>query len=281
MPIAFVAAASIRENAIRVEFSLLVNYTGLLDPNDVSKVEGHWSVAEDAATTGMNGEAARPVSIVRAALATAEDGVEEADFGRFVNLYLDRPLTPYPAVYAVSWSGIYELGTVINPSAGSSNVFGVYRMLSAPTIEAPRQSKDFANPQTAGAARASLPRPSAAFSLGTFGIDDTGDYAHDEGNESLKKRVIRRLVTRKNAFAHLPGYGVGVPDAVKKLATQETLSSLKVDAELQIAEEPDVAQVRVVIVISSTTPNLVRFRVVIRPKIGPVVAFEVPFDAAA
>ncbi len=281
MTITFVAAASIRENVIRVEFDVSVNFTGLLDANDVSKILDRWGITEDGTTTGMDGEAARPVKIVRVELATEDDGVEEADFGRFVNLYLDRPLTPFPAVYEVSWTDIYELDVDVDPSSGTSNVYGVYRILDTPTIEVPRRSKDFANPQTMSGARASLPRPTDPFSLGTFGVDDTGDYAHDEGNESLRKRVTRRLMTRKGAFAHLPGYGVGIPDKVKRLGTAEVLTQLKVDAELQIAEEPDVSQVRVVIITSASTPNLVRFRVAIRPKVGPAVAFDVPFDTAA
>ncbi len=279
MAIAFVDAVAIRENVVRVEFSEVVSLTGLLETTDASRPE-LWDVAADTSTTGMSGDAARPVTVVLVEYSGEEDGVEEEDEGRFVNLILDRPMTPYPADYVVSWEGIYaeDLATFDD---GEATISGVYRFIDAPTIEVPRRSRDFANPQTLAAAREALAVPEDPYALGTFGLDASGDYAHDEGNESLKKRVIRRLLTRKGAFAHLPNYGVGVPDETKRLGTAETLSRLKVDAESQIAEEPDVEKVRVVIVTSASQPDLVRFRVAIKPKGGPAIAFDVPFDRAA
>ena len=276
--ISFIDVVAIRENVLRLEFDQAVYFSELLDAGDASVPE-LWTVTAAAGSAGMDGETTRPVRVIKVELAGEEDGVEPADFGRFVNLILDRPMTPFPAVYDVAWTNVYA-ADLESFSAGTSDVYSVYRLLEVPQVQTALPSRDLANPQTLGMAAASLPRSSTA-SLGTFGTDDTGDYAFDEGNVNLKKRAIRRLVTRKGAFAHLPNYGVGVPDEAKRLAQATVLSRLKNDAEAQIGEEPDVQAVKVAIVISSTVPGLVRFRVAIRPKAGPPIAFEVPFDMAA
>jgi hypothetical protein len=198
-------------------------------------------------------------------LAGAADGVADADVGRYVNLLLDRPMTPFPAVYGVGWTAVWA-ADLLTSSTGSSSIFGVYRTLSTPTIETPRRSRDFAS-------------PTDVYELGAFGVDATGDYSFDEGLACLKKRVIRRLMTRKGAFLHLPNYGVGIPYRLKQLATAELLSQLRGEAEQQIGEEPDVLQCRVTISASPDAPGLFRFRVAVKTRIGTAVAFEVPFDA--
>ena len=277
--IQFVDVVAIRENALRLEFDQAVNLTGLLAFDDASRPD-LWNVTASPMSIGLSGDPARPVRIVRVELAGEDDGVADVDYGRFVNLILDRPMTAFPAVYTVTWTDIYAKD-LASSSSGSSDVYAVYRLLEQPQIQVPKPSRDFANPQTTAAAIESLPDPNASFVLGTFGVDDTGDYAQDEGTVNLKKRIIRRLITRKGAFAHLPNYGVGIPDQAKKLAQAIVISKLKADAEVQIAQEPDVLQSRVIVVINSSTPNIVRFRVAVKNKVGKPIAFEVPFDIAA
>lgn len=277
--IQFIDLVAIRENAIRVEFDQAVYLTGLLSAEDASRPD-LWTVTASSLSRGLSGDVARPVRIVRVELAGEEDGVAVVDYGRFVNLILDRPMTPFPAVYSVTWVDIFAKD-LLSSSSGEQDVYAVYRLLEQPQIQVAKPSRDFANPQTTSAAIGSLPRSNLLSILGSFGVDDTGDYAMDEGITNLKKRIIRRLMTRKGAFAHLPNYGVGVPDAAKKLGKAITISALKTDAEAQIAQEPDVLQTRVSVVINSDTPNLVRFRVAVKPKVGKPVAFEVPFEMAA
>lgn len=274
--ITFVDVVAIRENAIRVEFDQAVNFTQLLGSDDASRPD-LWTVTEFANSTGLSGDHARPVRIVRVELAGDEDGVADADYGRFVNLVLDRPMTAFPSVYSITWTDIFA-ADLDSSTSGGADCYGVYRLLEQPQIQTAKPSRDFANPQTTLAATTSLPRPNAPSALGSFGVDDTGDYALDEGIVNLKKRIIRRLMTRKGAFAHLPNYGVGIPDAAKKLGQAVVLASLKADAEVQIAQEPDVLQSKIVILIRSDTPHLCRFRVAVKPKVGRPIAFEVPFE---
>lgn len=272
--ISFVDALPIRENVVRVEFATKVYLSGLRETTDASIVD-KWAVTADTAALDSIGDPSRSVAVVAAVIAT--ENVAEVDVGRFVELVLDRPMSSFPAQYTVFWSGIYaaDLATV---DSGSAKIYAVYRALQAPTAIAAKPSRDFANPQLADAAREELRGSIAASSMGTFGVGVDGDYAYDEGLASLRKRVIRRLVTKKGSFAHLPNYGVGVPQEAKRLGTTAVLSRLAADAESQLAAEPDVAAVKVVTEMPSGSPGLVFFRVFVRQRSGNPVRIDVPFQ---
>jgi hypothetical protein len=271
----FLDAQPIRENVIRVEFDDVVFLSGLLEDEDASRIE-KWAVTADPSTTGLTGDAAREVTVVRVELAGEEDGVEASDYGRFVNLVLDRPMTPFPAEYSVQWSGIFS-NDLSSSSEGAGHLFSTYRQVAPPSLDQPIPSKDFANPQTLSQARDSVPNATSS-QLGAFGFADDGDYALDQGIQSYRKRILRRLITKKNAFAHLPGYGVGVPDYAKSLQRPAVLSTLRADAESQIMEEPETAKCRVAIVQVPSRPGLVRLKVAARTKDGTTVAMDVPFE---
>lgn len=277
--IAFVDAVPIRENVVRVEFSSAVFLTGLLEEADASRTD-KWQMLAVADSVGAAGDAARAVRVARVELSTEADDVEEVDLGRFVNVVLDRPMTPFPAQYDLLWDAVFSAG-LSDSTTGEARLYSTYRMLAPPQVEAGRPPRDFSNPQVLEQARAALKDPADPYALGTYGVGDDGDYAFDEGTSSLKKRVIRRLVTRKGAFAHLPNYGVGIPDEAKRLGVAAVLSRLAGEAEAQIREEPDVAQVKVTYFLDPKLPGLVFFRVLVRPRLGNVVRFDVPFQQAA
>jgi hypothetical protein len=79
--------------------------------------------------------------------------------------------------------------------------------------------------------------------LGAFTVDDSGDVAPHGGSEGLRKRVVRRLVTPKGAFAFLPTYGVGL--RLKNPASSRELVQFQADVVQQLSEEPEVATVNV------------------------------------
>jgi hypothetical protein len=269
-------AYAYRENVIQVAFSSAVSIDGFLGTTDAS-VPARWLIVEDASTVGIDGDPARHVNVVSVTLATTDDGVAPDDVGRYLNLALDRPMSPWPSSYTVRWTGLYD-ATGLPLIDGSAVTQGTYRVIEKPTVTQPRPSRDFANPQTTAAAQEQVQNPTGPFALGSFGISDDGDYAYDEGVQNLKKRVLRRLFTRKNAFAHLAGYGVSIPDRVKQLGSANTLASIRTDAESQIAQEPDVDKVKVMPVVDSDAPSILRLRIAIRPTTGAPIAFEVPFD---
>lgn len=74
---------------------------------------------------------------------------------------------------------------------------------------------------------------------GAFRFEPSGDIGVHAGNESLKKRVYRRILTDPGGFAHLPRYGAGL--RVKAAMRNGTLQELANNLAEQIRREPDVA----------------------------------------
>ena len=77
---------------------------------------------------------------------------------------------------------------------------------------------------------------------GGVNVDRSGDWAPDNGDlTGTRKRCLRRVLTAKNSFVHLQGYGLDYD--IKQPATNNKLASLRTDAQGQLAQEPDVASV--------------------------------------
>jgi phage baseplate assembly protein W len=115
-----------------------------------------------------------------------------------------------------------------------------------------------------------------AFSVGTFEVDETGDYSSDVGLANLKKRINRRLITSKGGFVHLPDYGVGVFEHMKRLSMAATRQNLADEARRQIKQEPDVAAVSVVVAVDPKVPGLVIFQVAVKTVDGVGAKMEFP-----
>jgi hypothetical protein len=272
---ALVAVTAHRENVFRVEFSSPVYFSTYLDPPDAS-LESHWAIAPVAGTVGMNGQAARPLGVAAVRLPLEQDGVPIADVGRFVDVVSDRPMTPDPAIYELSVIDVYSLD-LSEVVSGSAFVPAVYRLIQPPTLDALSPSRDVAYVAPSAASTGTV---SDALVLGTYGVDSTGDVALDEGDADLRKRAVRRLITRKSSFAHLPGYGVGLTSFGKQLGRAATVAQIVADAESQLLEEPDVAKAKCSLKKDPQKPNLWRFRAQIQPRGRPrVVTIEVPVVA--
>lgn len=271
-----IAAIAYRENVVRLAFSRPVYFSSIYDEFDASDPH-KYSMAAQTDTVGMDGTTARPVRVATVKLPDENDGIAPAALGRFVDVYLDRPMTPWPALYTITVTDLlsYDMVDVI-PSA-QIDLDAVYRELAVPQVDTAHASRDLANPQTLTAARGTAESPDNPQLLGTLRVDASGDYAFDEGIVNLKKRVLRRLYTRKGAFLHLPNYGVGIPSYGKKLASPVFVQSLAADAQAQISSEPDVAKCLVKPIINPNTPGLVRFQVIVQPKTGKPAKFDVPF----
>lgn len=271
-------ALAIKENVIRLTFSQPIYFSTILDPPDGSIVT-KYVTGVVAGTVGRDGEPVHPVNVIAVALATVQGGIDQADYGRIVDVTLDRPMSPYPARYTITVSGIFSEDLVFELGATTFGFYANFKQLQPPQIDTPRPSRDMANPQTDSGLTDTIPNPNAG-QLGTFPVDASGDYAFDEGIENFKKRVFRRLVTSPGKFAHLPGYGVGVPDYGKRLAVSAIITSLASQAETQIQLEPETAKVRVLPVVDPNVPGLVRFRVLVQMRSGSGQRFDVPFDTA-
>lgn len=79
--------------------------------------------------------------------------------------------------------------------------------------------------------------------LGTYEITDDGDIAQDGGERSLRKRILRRIITVGGEFFHLPNYGSDLE--IKRLLKPDLLLRIQTKLEAQILREPEVSAVTV------------------------------------
>lgn len=280
-PLTIIAVAPISENRVRVTYSRAIYFSEIGDPQDGADIT-KYAVTPVAGTTGLDGAGVRAVRVISVVLSPMSDvGVL---FGACVDLVLDRAMSPHPTQYTASSEGVWSANLdAVDPS--SAPFFGVHMEIAQPSTDEPRRTRDFAYPPLATANdNAGLVTSSAnapASPVGTYRTNGRGDYAYDEGIVGLKKRIFRRLVTRPGGFAHLGlTYGVGVPQKLKKLATPMAVQQLISEAEKQIAQEPDVAKVRVTATIDAAH-NLVRFTILVRMVSGQALSVPAAFPMAA
>jgi hypothetical protein len=261
-PLSLQGAVASVENVVRLYFSEPVYFSGLLDALDAS-LPSLYAVAPAAdSPPGLDGSAAQSVSVLYAAVGEDPNSID---------LFLDRPLSPYPCEYVATVDGVADVATLTPIGPVSVAFVGVYRVVEAVQPDALYPSRDFANPQTAS------DQATSSTLLGTFPVDDSGDYGVDQGLVSYKKRILRRLLTRKNGFAFLPGYGVGVPSYGKRLARASVRSVIASDAESQIAQEPETASVAVQVLQSPVDPGLFYVVVAAKTRSGGSIKFAAPF----
>jgi hypothetical protein len=251
------AAVATAENVVRLFFSALPSWTGLLDPHDASSAS-HYSVAPVSGSTGGDGLPAAQATPIFATVGEDPNSID---------VFLDRPMSPYPAEYSISVTGLVQAGTLttLSPDPSTTLFFGVYRALAPPSTTAAAPSADFANPVTVGTLGAGAPvvpvsLAAAQTLLGTYVAGSNGDYASDQGLASYKKRVLRRGLTIPGAFAHLPTtYGVGIPAYGKKLASPSLRGRLAAEWQAQIYQEPETLSATVTAVMDPANPGLCYF----------------------
>lgn len=226
------SAEAIRENLVRLTFSTAIKFDLTGGPRDGARPSAY-SVTPVAGTVGLDGEAARAVLVGRVDAAGAG--------GAAVDLWLDRPLTHYPALYVASASGVYGATGVPVEAPASAVLYGV--RAHAPSKADPMLQvvgRDLANPQTGS--DLVVARAAAGVALGGFPVDVTGDYAFDGGTASYVKRCVRRLLADPGAYAHLgPEYGAGLRRRVKRLASRADRADLERVAAEQVRREPETA----------------------------------------
>lgn len=258
-----VSALAIRENCVRIIFNHPVLYTDVrgridaADPKNYAFDPVPTTIGDD----GLPPRAVFPVLVELSAVPGAN--------GRAIDVWLDRRMSPYPALYEARC-----VRTVAANCAALGNATALFPGATwAPPTPASEAvtATDIANPGFE-----TEPIPGMSQILGVYPVTAEGDYATDKGIASYKKRIVRRLTTRRGAFAHLPSYGVGVLDEIKKLARQSTRQKLAADAEAQIREEPETIAVEVEITENAQNPGLFIFRVRARTRAFGPVALDIP-----
>ncbi len=261
--IQLLSAQATRENQVQLTFSeapYLSNYLDLGDSSDPSK----FVITPVSGGVGLDGQAVQCVSAMQ---------VVAGDLSTQVRVWMDRAMSHYPCQYTVTVANIVGVSGDVLDSTHASTTFYATRWLFVPPSTKAHLQRDIANPQ---AFSGIVGTQALSANLGTYVVDSSADYSFDEGLNSLKKRIYRRLVTKFNGFAHLPGYGIGLPYAIKRLATSAERSRLVAEAEKQIASEPDVQKVRVRFM--ELVPGLFRMTVLVRTRSGDDARFD--FDTA-
>jgi hypothetical protein len=258
---------AIRENVLRITFDRTVYYTGVLNPQDASSLS-HYLVQADANSRDSVGLPPREVTPIR---------IEKPVFGDsfFLDVVMDREFSSFPAVYLITLAGLRgKDGLPLQPDA-RFDFFAVYRNIVPRQPQFAFANRDFANPQVESAL---LGLPAANTNqnalLGTYRPDGIGDLARDEGEIGYKKRIFRRLTTRKGGFAHMPNYGVGIPDSIKQLASPGFRERLAADSEQQIKLEPETSSVSVMVQQSADNPGLFFYKVFAKMKLGQTVDLQ-------
>lgn len=78
---------------------------------------------------------------------------------------------------------------------------------------------------------------------GVYTVATDGDYQLHGGTDFARKMILRRMMTTRGGFSHLPGFGVGL--RVKEPLPSGDLISLQKDIEDQVKLEPEVDKVKV------------------------------------
>lgn len=263
MTISLVGSLAIRENVVRLTFDAVPYFSAVLDPGDASD-PARYTITAKVDTIGSDGLAPRGVFSAMA----------EKVSSKVIHLWTDRKLSPYPSLYTVALNGILEDGTLDPLSVYQSEFYGLRAGRVVPTPDRAISNADLANPQTLSGALDPLALPTDSV-LGTLPVDDTGDLAKDEGLQSFKKRVLRRLATRKGRFRHLPGYGTLALESVKHLARPGLMQAIAADAEEQIRQEPETVAVKVQIV---TQGAIAYYRIRVRCSFGQTVDMTAPIS---
>lgn len=269
-------AVASRENEVQLVFSDPVYFSQVADVGDASQ-RRLYAVTADPSSRGMDGVPPRAVMVAAVALVDAPG----FSSGQVLALTLDRPLSPSPSLYAVTVSAddvaSADRATTLDPDSATQQFEGCHKILAAPTPDAPspRATRDFANPQTRADAD-DAGQPASFTALGTIPVDDSGDYATDEGLVDYRKRIIRSVVSAPSGFVHLgDSYGAGALRYGKRLASAANRQELVTRAELQVRREPETVAAKCALQQTSTV-GLFRLVILARTRLGRDVKVSIP-----
>lgn len=160
---------------------------------------------------------------------------------RGVDVHVDRQLV-VGVDYLVTVQNIQSMagGTL---GAPTSATFGGVTLLEETKLPSRIQDLvDFANPPFTGG----------------YIVDDSGDIAPEDPDVGLRKRIYRRMTTRKGAFRWLPNYGSTID--LKELGTVANIAAAQTDLTQQVKQEPDVVSASVRISVQASGLTLIMTR---------------------
>lgn len=143
---------------------------------------------------------------------------------------LDSNSVPFPALSA-TFKGAYASNDATHDTRTAASGYALSDLANSAT---------YLTNYTYGATSPSAGM--ADYVGGTLVISSGGDYVTQSGPSLLQKLIIRRVVSKPGDFFHLPKYGVGLRE--KEPLPVVDLRKLAKAIEMQVAEEPEVAEVK-------------------------------------
>ena len=271
-------ALAVSENGIQLLFSTPVYFSGLFDIEDASN-KARYSLTPVPGSVGLDGTPAKPLGVVRVSLGSHVGTYT----GQVLLITTDRPMTPNPAQYVVTCNGLWSSDhtTQLDTSAASQRFNAVFKQVARPQTQTLSIRGDFANPQDLDAATNGVTPNPTLMSLGTFVVDDTGDYAVETGLVGYKKRILRRILTVPGGYLHLgQGYGAGVRRYGKQLGSATKRAQLCAAVETQVGLEPETAKASVSIAPDNGNPGLFYLVVLARTKSGKTLKVIAPVNSS-
>ncbi len=272
------SALAVSENVVQLFFSVPIYYSGLYDIEDASN-RALYTLTPVAGSTGLDGTPAKPLNVASVTLGSLSNTYT----GQVLLLTTDRPMTPNPAQYVVQCSGLWsaDMSEPLLTTASSAQFNAVYKQIVSAQVQTLSTRGDFANPQDLDAITSGITPAPQAIQLGSFVVDDTGDYAVETGLVGYKKRILRRIIATPGAFLHLGNqYGAGVRLYGKKLGSATKRAQLTAAVETQVGLEPETAKVSVTTSWSADNPGLIYLVVLARTKTGRVLKVIAPVNTS-
>lgn len=244
-PIHVNRAKAVKGQVVRVSFSeapLAVSAAGIADATNPSNY----------ILTVVTGQAGQPlaVGVDPDTISGPTLGVATGEVA--VDLHVDRPLA-VGVRYRVTVANVFS---ALGGSLGfpySAEFYGIVQPAALPRPGRRTDLTDIRND----------------IAQGRYLTSPAGDLLNHSGVEGLRKRILRRLSTPRDAFAHLPGYGVGL--ALKSVASIAQLQAYQQDATNQVRQEPEIATATVSISQDATNPEVVRIEVQALTRTGKAV----------
>ena len=159
-----------------------------------------------------------------------------------------EPMQDWHTAHTVAFVGLLDAASKpMDPGFTSLTFLGLQDAASLAPPSQTQTPTDIHNASVFNSPGAKVP--------GTLAIGPTGDYEEDSGISLIKKLIIRRLLTPKGGFFHLPDYGLGF--AVKEPINPTRLVELKTDIERQCKLEPEIGSVSAGISVGSDGVTIV------------------------
>jgi len=170
------------------------------------------------------------------------------DTGRYFTIL---GITPYDAVtldvLLLESLASHHVTHRVTVAVASATVLDFPGLVVDTSIEPPAEfDRDVRNPIT-----------TSDVAIGGSWLVVEGDYDVEQGEDLVRKLVLRRWITPRAAFKHMPNYGFGLLDRVKQPYLVNSLSSMAADMQRQAKIEREVEDARVRLALDSANSVLV------------------------